>query len=124
MKAKATHATHFKSGPRSVQETTKVKREKPAYLFSGSNRIIIGSRNFSCGWGFASQKGGHQNVWRDRNRSFGHKERLSDGNEEMKTKKGGSVATSRGMNAKQGDYKCGGRINTLPNIHGYYDGYV
>ena len=34
-------------------------------------------------------------------------------------KKGGSVATSRGMNAKQGDYKCGDRINTL---HGYYDG--
>ena len=37
-------------------------------------------------------------------------------------KRGGSVATSRGMNAKQGDYKCGGRINTLPNTHGYYDG--
>ena len=37
-------------------------------------------------------------------------------------KKGGSVATSRGMNAKQGDYKCGDRINTLPNTHGYYDG--
>ena len=37
-------------------------------------------------------------------------------------KKGGSVATSWGMNAKQGDYKCGGRINTLPNTHGYYDG--
>ena len=27
--------------------------------------------------------------------------------------KRGSVATSRGMNAKQRDYKCGGRINTL-----------
>ena len=27
-----------------------------------------------------------------------------------------------GMNAKQGDYKCGGRINTRPNIRGYYDG--
>ena len=38
------------------------------------------------------------------------------------TKKGGSVATSRGMNAKQGDYKCGDRINTLPNTHVYYDG--
>ena len=37
-------------------------------------------------------------------------------------KKGGSVVTSRGMNAKQGDYKCGHRINTLPNTHGYYDG--
>ena len=36
-------------------------------------------------------------------------------------KKGGSVATSRGMNAKQGDYKSGDRINTLPNTHGYYD---
>ena len=88
MKAKATHATHFKSGPRSEQETTKEKREKPAYLFSGSNRIIISSRNFGCGWGFASRKGGHQNVWRDRNRSFRHKERLSDVNVEMKTKKG------------------------------------
>ena len=37
-------------------------------------------------------------------------------------RKGGSVATSGGMNAKQGDYKCGDRINTLPNTHGYYDG--
>ena len=37
-------------------------------------------------------------------------------------KKGGSVATSRGMNAKQGDYKCRDRINTLPNTHGCYDG--
>ena len=26
------------------------------------------------------------------------------------------------MNAKQGDYKCGDRINTLPNTHGCYDG--
>ena len=33
-----------------------------------------------------------------------------------------AVATSRGMNAKQGDYKSGGRINTLPNNYGYYDG--
>ena len=32
-------------------------------------------------------------------------------------KRGGSVATYRGMNAKQGDYKCGDRINTLPNTH-------
>ena len=38
------------------------------------------------------------------------------------TQKGGSVVTSRGMNAKQGDYKCGNRINTLPNTHGYHDG--
>ena len=37
-------------------------------------------------------------------------------------KKGGSVATCRGMNAKQGDYKCGDRINTLLNTHGCYDG--
>ena len=38
------------------------------------------------------------------------------------TQKGGSVVTSRGMNAKQGDYRCGDRINTLLNTHGYYDG--
>ena len=25
------------------------------------------------------------------------------------------------MNAKQGDYKCGDQINTLPNTHGCYD---
>ena len=88
MKAKTTHATQFKSGLRSEQETTKVKREKPAYLFSGSKRIIIGSRNFGCGWGFASWKGGHQKVCRDTHRSFGHKEKHSDGNVEMKPKKG------------------------------------
>ena len=89
MKAKATHATHFKRGPRGEQKTTTAKREKPAYLFSGSDRIIAGSRNFGCSCGFGSGKSGHQNVWRNRNRSFGHKEiRLSDGNVETKTKKG------------------------------------
>ena len=36
--------------------------------------------------------------------------------------KGGSVATCRGMHAKQGDYKCGDRINTLLDTHGCYDG--
>ena len=40
----------------------------------------------------------------------------------QKKKGGGSEATCRGMNAKQGDYKCGDRINTLPNTHGCYDG--
>ena len=88
MKAKATHATHFKSRPRNEQQKTTVKREKPAYLFSGSNRIITGSRNFGCGWDFGSWKSGHRNVRRDRNRNFGHKKRLSDGNVETKTKKG------------------------------------
>ena len=39
-----------------------------------------------------------------------------------KKRGGGSVATCRGMNAKQGDYKCGDTINTLPNTHGCYDG--
>ena len=37
-------------------------------------------------------------------------------------KKGGSLATFRGMNAKQGDHKCGDRINTLPNTYGCYYG--
>ena len=68
MKAKATHATHFKSGPGSEPQTATVKREHPAYLFSGSNRLITGSRNFGCGFG--SQKSGHYSVWRDRNRNF------------------------------------------------------
>ena len=86
MKAKATHVTHFKSGPRSEQQTATIKREHPAYFFSGSNRLITGSRNFGCGFG--SRQSGHHNVWRDRNRNFGHKKRLSDGNVETTTKTG------------------------------------
>jgi len=58
----------------------------------------MGENNFracsAAGWRFPSLRGG---GW---------------------DKKGGSVATSRGMNAKQGDYKCGDRINTLPNTMG------
>ena len=63
-----------------------VRRENPAYLFSGNNYIITGSRNFGCGFG--SRKVDHQNAWKDRNRNFGLKKRLSDGNVKNDTKKG------------------------------------
>ena len=46
--------------------------------------IISAMRRSAAGWTFPSLRGG---GW---------------------DKNGGSVATSRGMNAKQGDYKCGG----------------
>ena len=70
---------------------------------------MTGSRNVGCGFG--SRKTGHQNVWKDRNRNFGHKKRLSDGSVENDNKKGGSVATSQSMIAKQGDYKCGDKYS-------------
>ena len=46
---------------------------------------------------------------------------VAEGRRVGQKKRGASVATSRGMNAKQGDYKCGGGINTLPNTYGYCD---
>jgi len=78
------HDAH-KSGPQSKQQTTTAKREKLAYLFSRRNWIIAGSRGF--GGSFGSWKNGYQNVWRDGNRNFGHKERFSFGKVETLPKK-------------------------------------
>ena len=36
--------------------------------------------------------------------------------------KGNSEQTSRDMNAYENDYKYGGRINTMLNSYGYYEG--